>query len=150
MKKFKLGDIEKKHIFKAPPERYFDELPGIIQAQTAHKAVPKAQFRWYGVLRYALPAAAILVVVFFIGLFNQQNLGDPESLLADVPVEDLIAYLEESDVTTEELIASVEWDDVTLDFDNGLEEANILDEIELEEEEMMELFQEYNITEEYL
>ncbi|MGI9544762.1 MAG: hypothetical protein ACR2MX_15980 [Cyclobacteriaceae bacterium] len=150
MKKFKLEDIEKKHGLKAPPERYFDELPGIIQAQTAHKATSKRNFAWSGALRYALPAVVVLlVVVFIIRGLNQQDL-DPESMIADVAIEEVMAYLEETDISTEELIASVDWDEASLDFEKDLEGAGILDEIELQEEDMLELFQEYNITEEYL
>ena len=150
MKKFKLEDIEKKHGLKAPPERYFDELPGIIQAQTAHKTLQKRQYAWSGALRYALPSVLALLVVVLVIRSIDQDVLDPESMIADVAIEDVMAYLEETDITTEELIASVDWDEASLDFEQDLEGTGILDEIELDEEEMLELFQEYNITEEYL
>jgi len=75
-KPVRLEDIPKEQLFQVP-DNYFDELPGkiqkriIAQKQKAWYALPV----WQGALRYALPAMALVLVVFGVSklLLLQKN-----------------------------------------------------------------------------
>lgn len=133
----KLEEIPKNEVFKVP-EGYFENLPGIIQARVAEKNKEIRPVFIYA-LRFALPA----IVLFALGIFwyaRQDQTLTPESILASIQTEDLVAYLNEADLTTEELLENVslsdqdaleiegavyelEWNDAKVD--------DILDEIDL-------------------
>ncbi len=105
----KLEDISKKDIFTVP-DGYFDMLPTIIQTRIANKEGVKDSRPYFKVaLRYGLP----LVIVLMGGIFwlNKSALpSQPESILASVQTEDLIAYLNDSEITTDDLLDVVNFD----------------------------------------
>jgi hypothetical protein len=105
----KLEEIPKENIYQVP-EKYFDELPGIIQARTsgpgARVTSPYLTFS----LRYALPALALTLLLVF--WFNRPRPDSPhghaEDMLAAIDSESLVAYLEDNGITTEELLEEVD------------------------------------------
>lgn len=100
----KVEDIPKKDIFTTPAG-YFDALPGIVQARLEKdkKQVFKPVFAFS--LKYALPAVILLAAgIFWFNPFNRHT--DIDSMLSSVQVEDLVAYLDESDMSTDEVIES--------------------------------------------
>lgn len=114
----KLEDIPKTQIFTTPDE-YFDKLAVRIQDRITSKRTA-AENRPYLIskLKYALPVVALLVAVFF-WFNNSQKKSDPESLLASIQTEDLIAYLNDSELTTDELLQTVNFNNNDL---NEIEE----------------------------
>lgn len=101
----KLEDIPKKQIFEVP-DRYFENLPGIIQSRVANS--PKETMR-PGV-RYSLQFALPAVILFVAGIFwftQRKANTNAESILASVQTEDLVSYLNDADITTEELLDHV-------------------------------------------
>lgn len=110
----KLEEIPKKEVFKVP-EGYFEKLPGIIQSRVAveHKNGVRPVFSF--ALRFALPAILLAAVGIF-WLNREQVATTPESILASIQTEDLVAYLNTADLTTEELL-----DHVILDTEDANE-----------------------------
>lgn len=110
----KLDDIPKKQVFNVP-EGYFEELPGIIQSRVIGQNKREAEPSLSYVLRYALGAAVIGVSAFF--WFNRPGEEvSPESILASIETQELVAYISEADVSTDELL-----DDVVLDREDAAE-----------------------------
>jgi hypothetical protein len=111
----KLEDIPKKQVFDVP-DGYFDKLTSTIQARVAEKESRRATafLSLPGVVRYALPA----LVLAAIGIFwfqNNTSQKDPESILASVSTEDLVAYLNDSEISTDELMNAAGFDADDLD-----------------------------------
>lgn len=114
----KLEDISKKQIFTTP-EGYFDHLPNKIQARISSKRTAgEYRLQIVSKLRYAIPLVILLVIVF-LWINKSYNAADPESLLATVQTEDLIAYLNDAELTTDDLIQAV---DFNIDDLNDVEE----------------------------
>lgn len=110
----KLENIPQKEIFSVP-DGYFDTLPGKIQARISEETPAREQgfvFRYK--LQYVLPVVVLLAagIYWFTGS-NQTN--DPETLLASVQTEALMAYLSESDLTTEDILETIEFNTSDLD-----------------------------------
>jgi hypothetical protein len=104
----KLDDIPKKNIFEVP-DRYFDELPGVIQARvTGHGAARSWSPSWAWSLRYAVPVV-VLMAVGIVWFQTDSRAIDVESQLSEIQSEQLADYLEDHDLTTEDLIETVVW-----------------------------------------
>lgn len=108
----KLEDIPKKQVFNVP-DGYFEELPGIIQSRVARQSKRETSPVTGYALRYALGAAVIGVAAFF-WLNRPGEKASPESILASIETQELVAYISEADVTTDELL-----DDVILDHEDA-------------------------------
>ena len=103
----KLDDIPKKNIFEVP-ERYFDELPGVIQARVTGQGTRSWSLSGVWSLRYAVP----VLILMAVGVFwfqNDPRATDVESQLSEIQSEQLADYLEDHDLTTEDLIETVVW-----------------------------------------
>ena len=133
----KLEDIPKKDVFRVP-EGYFENLPSIVQSRVAGQKKEKAFSPGFSLaVRYALPVVVLGVIGYFwLGPKAEQK--SPESILATIETEDLVAYLNETDLTTEELLESVQLDASDVDelegeiYGEDLTDQNfeeILDEI---------------------
>jgi len=134
---FKLDGIDKKVVYTVPDD-YFKELPGIIQSRVVKPQPSKTPLlAWSTGLKYALPIAALIFVVFYFAIGFNDNKTDVVAMIDEVSTEELISYLDESDISTDELISMLDFNEFDVD---GL----INDEIELlNEEEWDELLDEY-------
>jgi hypothetical protein len=129
-KMIRLDDIPKNRMFSTP-EDYFDKLPGIIRSKTTETAREQGfVFNLPVFYRLAVPALAILLVVFYFALRPTGSNYDVPALLAEVSTAELIAYLDESDITTDELLSLVNIEDIAVDtmFE---EDIQLLDDNEL-------------------
>ncbi|GGB65786.1 hypothetical protein GCM10007424_02140 [Flavobacterium suaedae] len=112
MKNFKL-DNEKKVTsgFKAP-EGYFDNFTDKVMKQLPEKetkVVPlyKSVQKWYG------GVAAILVILFGVGLFFKLNTSGDEIVQPDAStIENYLVY--QSDITNEDLYQSLNESDIEI------------------------------------
>lgn len=138
MKKYRLEDLKKSQVFTEPPEGYFDKLPGIIQAKTAHKRPQKAITYWLGALRVVPAAAAVVLIALYLGLFRGESAPEMDLLLADVSSEDIIEYLEELDLTNEEIYEEVDINELSLQFEEDPDP--LFDNLEIEDETFIEIF----------
>lgn len=149
-KSFRLEEIPRKQIFQVP-ERYFDELPGIIQSRIAEKEYSP----WWRVYltpangwRVAIVTAVVTLILVFSGVFNREVVNvSAESLLADVSLEDLIEYVEYSDISTDEILAEVDFSDYDMDFLMG-EDIQLIDDLDFQDLEEIDLYEEYGIEDE--
>lgn len=139
--KYKLDDIDKKQSFKVP-EGYFEDLPLRIQTKIQKKKKHSQVLlpSW----RFAFAASILVILVaYFIA---DQTPTSVERLLADIPQDDLIAYLDEMELDMEDLTRVYQETSVSFELD----ELDGLEELELDEEEMDDLFLEYDLNEDYL
>jgi hypothetical protein len=101
----KLEDIPKKDIFTIP-EGYFNKLPQSIQNRVSDRRKSAFTFNFIPTLKYAIPA--IIVVICALVWFNGPSPMNPESVLAEIETEDLIAYLNVSDFNTDDLLDGID------------------------------------------
>ena len=138
----KLEDIKKKNIYTVP-DKYFDQLPTRIQARVNEKKpVFGINVDLSLVLKVAFPAVALVVVMFYFGLNNYNSDKSAADLLAQVSTEDLIAYLETTDITTQQILEEVDFSILDLDFSN---DQPIMKDIEMDDQDLNILFDEYGI-----
>jgi hypothetical protein len=105
-----LEDIPKKEIFTVP-DGYFDSLPLKIQARiSGEKTEAHPGFFVRYRLQYALPVIALLSIGIYWFAAQSGN-GDPETILASVQTEELVAYLNDSELTTDDLLEDVEFNE---------------------------------------
>ena len=108
----KLDDIPKKNIYEVP-DGYFDQLALNIQARTELISPVKSVSGWSLALRYALPVVIVVVALVFI--FRPKSIQDTEQLLASIPTEHLVIYLDESDISEQDLLEIIKFDDSDAD-----------------------------------
>ena len=143
MKKFRLEDIDKRRVFNDPPERYFDELPGIIQAKTAN-AGKKKGIVWVRALKLVPAAALLLLIAFYSGIFTaDESTPEFEEILSEVNSEDIIEYLVELDVTNEEILTEVDFNSVSFEFESIGDP--LMNNLDVEDEALIELYEEYDL-----
>ena len=120
-KNFKLEDLPKKQIFSVP-EDYFTELPAIIQSRAVQPAKDTPLFSWPNALRYALPALALVMMLVYFGTRVNNADINVQALIDEVPTEELVAYISNSDITTDELLSLIDINELDLD---GMVEEDI-------------------------
>lgn len=108
----KLDDIPKKNIYEVP-DGYFDQLALKIQARTEVISPTRSVNRWAFALRYALPVIIVAVALVFI--FRPKSVQNTEQLLATIPSEHLVAYLDDSDISVQDLLEIVNFDEADAD-----------------------------------
>jgi hypothetical protein len=114
---FDLNKQDKKLPFKVP-ENYFKELPTKISAQVQER--PQViSWPFQPVLKWAM-ASLVILITFGILYYNFQTtsgIEDTTTLLADVPAESILAFLEDSDLSNFDLYAELDqtdgvWNDI--------------------------------------
>lgn len=98
----KLDDLPKKNIYRVP-DRYFDQLPGVVMArvrkkESANNLVTMLTFWRQPMLRGALAGLALILSFIFIYTFNSnsdqpQPSSPSEVLLANVTEREAVDYL---------------------------------------------------------
>ncbi|MEM9340671.1 MAG: hypothetical protein AAGA66_18200 [Bacteroidota bacterium] len=144
MSAFKLDDIEKKgQPFKAP-DGYFEDLPLRIQHRIQTNASSKVS--WYGTpaFKWAFSIATIVIVLLSVTFFDSSQ--STEDLLAEIPEEELLAYVDQMSFDEEEILTAFEGDIQSLDF----AESATLNDLDIENESLEDLMSEYGLEEEYL
>lgn len=145
MKKYRLEDIKKDRVLHEPPAGYFDKLPGIIQAKTAHKTTNRRRTYLIGALRLVPAAAAVALIVYYTGIFGPDKgvvVGEVEevmALLEEVPAEEVIEYLATIDLTTEEILEEVDINELSFEFQEE-QDDNLLENLELDDASLIELY----------
>lgn len=129
------------------PKNYFNELPSIIQAK-ALAGSKKGRFSFGFAIEHVkwalVPALMALLIVSYAVFFNNDvESFNTEDLISQVSSEDLVAYLESSDISTDEIINAVNFEDLELEFE--LEESDMLDELDFSEEDMNDIFLEFDL-----
>lgn len=104
----RLDDIPKKNIFEVPDD-YFDRLALQIQSKTENTSSTNRPIVILNfTLRYVMPV--VLAGVALVYLFKTKTVENTEELLASIPTEHLVAYLNESDINEQELLEAVKFD----------------------------------------
>jgi hypothetical protein len=105
----KLDDLPKKNIYQVP-DRYFDQLPGVVMArvrekEAANNPVTISTFWRQPLLRVALASLALVLTFFIIFSTNSNQSNSSQSnsssgsevLLSSVSEKDAVEYLMTSD-----------------------------------------------------
>lgn len=132
-----LDEIKNSNPFTVP-EGYFDSLTGRIQARI-QVVEPKQRPIFISVLKWSMVPA--MVLVGFIWYMSNPTSLTPDELLAEVSNEEIMYYLDQSGLDESELITLL-GDDA--DFSTGLEG------IELDENGLQDLLDEYDLDDEVL
>jgi len=142
MKPIKLDDIEKNSQPYAVPEGYFEDLPMKIHGRISRQK--KVSWIKMPAMRLAFAAAAVLAIVMSIVFVNQSV--TPEDLLADIPEEELLAYIDMLQIEEGDILAAFEGSVESIDFFDAEE----FDDLELEDESLNDLLIEYDLSDDYL
>lgn len=150
MKKFRLEDLERRQVFNKPPEGYFDRLPGIIQAKTAHQASNGGrQLVWSRALKLVPVAALLVLLALYSGIFQGDD-TEPgfEALLTEVSSEDIILYLEDLDISNEEILEEVDLKVLSLELDHM--DDPLMNSLEIEDEALIQLYDDFDLQDSLL
>ncbi len=113
----KLSEISKENLFEVP-EGYFEELQ-----QSIHKRITEESsdtktilfvpgFNW----QTSLIAATLTLIAVVYSTFQQVNVTqDPQQILAEVSVDDILEYIDYSDLTTSDILAVVNFEENEID-----------------------------------
>ena len=138
----KLDDIEKKLNMKVP-EGYFEELPMKIQKRIEMEQSSSTSFK---IPSWSLAMAASIVVIIGFIFFWDGNNTSVEELLAEIPEEELMAYVEELNLDAYDLATAFPETTEELEF----EDIEMMDELEVDDLSIDDILLEYNIEEEKL
>lgn len=138
----KLKGLKDKQLFTVP-DGYFDRLPERVQARLATPE-KQAVFKFAVVFKFALPVVVLTIAV----VFWMQNNGinktqDVHQLLSEIPTDDIIDYLEDSDLSLVDIIDRI--DEQESVFENQMNELDTISE-----EDMSVYLEDYELTGEYL
>jgi hypothetical protein len=121
----KLDDLPKKNIYQVP-DRYFDQLPGVVMARVREKEAshhPVAIFTfWRQPLLLRVALASLAIILSCIIIFNNSNQSNSsfsgEMLLSSVSEKDAVDYLMTSNqLETQDLtILSLSGEDMSHEF----------------------------------
>jgi hypothetical protein len=135
---FDLIKQDKKLPYKVP-ENYFKELPEKISSQILQKPQILA-WPFQPVHKWALASLAVIITfgVLFWNYYLTSSPHDATSLLAEIPSENIIAYLEDQDINSFEFYTNLDfseedWNEIFYEEFENFEE---LPDDEIPEEDM--------------
>ena len=133
----KLDELPKKQLYSVP-DNYFNELPSIIQARVVKPVQTRVSVLiWSSALRYALPVIALVMMLVYFGARINKDDIDVQAMIDEIPTEELISYITESEITTDELLSLIDLNELDVD---GMVDENI--EL-LNDDEWDDLLEEY-------
>lgn len=134
----KLDELPKKQLYSVPDD-YFKELPSIIQARAVKpEQTQTPALIWSSALRYALPVIALVMMLVYFGVRINNDDIDVQAMIDEIPTEELIRYITESEITTDELLSLIDLNELDVD---GMVDENI--EL-LNDNEWDDLIEEYS------
>ena len=127
-------DIEQlkreKEIFEVP-EGYFDSLTSNIQARIKEEAVPEKSRIMVPRLAWVTPIIIVAIATIF-WLYPVGKEANANELLAEVPTEELLAYLDNYEISEEEIVTYMgELDLADMQFDEA--DTDLLDDLNMNE-----------------
>lgn len=118
----KLDELPKKQLYSVP-DNYFKELPSIIQARVVKPEQARTPaLVWSSALRYALPVIALVMMLVYFGVRLKNDDIDVQAMIDEIPTEELISYITESEITTDELLSLIDLNELDVD---GMVDENI-------------------------
>ena len=139
--KYKLDDIDKKEVFKVP-KGYFEDLPLKIQQRISNESQPQKN----GIPSWSLAMAASLLLLVTFVFILPENDPNVEDLLAEIPQEEIAAYLDQLDLDEYDIASAIGDEADEIEF----EDTNVLDGIDLEDQALDDVLLEYDLADEYL
>jgi hypothetical protein len=134
----KLDKLPKKQLYSVP-DNYFKELPSIIQARVVKPEQTRILI-WSSALRYALPVIALVMMLIYFGARINNDDIDVQAMIDEIPTEELISYITESEITTDELLSLIDLNEIDVD---GMVDENIELLNDNEWDDLLEEYPEY-------
>ena len=134
-----VDDIEHKHPFTVP-DGYFEGLTSKVQERIA-TSEKQPLFRPVLILKWSIVPLLILITV--LGYLRISSPSVQPDFLADVSNEEIIDYLELTGIDETELIALLDHNELHLT-------VVPLDQLDLDEANLEELIDEFNLDSDYL
>ena len=136
----KLDELPKKEVYSVP-DNYFKELPSIIQTRVVESEQARTPVLiWSSALRYALPVIALIMMLVYFGTRIKNSDIDVQAMIDDIPTEELISYITESEITTYELLSLIDLNELDVD---GMVDENIELLNDSEWDDLLEEYPEY-------
>lgn len=138
-------EIFKRELPFTVPDGYFNDLPMTVSAQINNAQPERKVALVRPQLAWSVPALMIMLFVGYILFFNQSPTAlSADDLLAQASTEELIDYLEISEMTTEELLEGINLNEIASEL--GEQDPELLNEIELSDEDLDNLYNEYDLS----
>ena len=136
----KLDELPKKQLYSVP-DNYFNEFPSIIQARVVQPEQTRTPVLiWSSALRYALPVIALVMMLIYFGVRINNDDIDVQAMIDEIPTEELISYITESEITTDELLSLIDLNELDVD---GMVDENIELLNDNEWDDLLEEYPEY-------
>lgn len=122
-KRVSLDNLPRKSIYSVSDD-YFDKLPTRIQEQVTTRNKQSAPaYIWSISMKLALPLIALVIMVVYFGSRITNNELDIQAMLDEIPTEELVNYLNESEISTDELLSLIDIEELDID---GMMEENVM------------------------
>lgn len=137
-----LDDIKLKSPPYQVPEGYFEDLNAKILERTSTVA-PESVVLWYRKPAWQMALASVVLLVAFTFVWFNGAPAAEQDYLADVSDEEILIYLANNDLTESEIIENYTF----MDEDFSIESEELLEDIEIEDNMLDDLYLEYEINE---
>ena len=102
-----------------------------------------------GVLKLIPVAALIVLIAFYSGLLNrEQTIPDFKETLSEVSSDEIIQYLEELDISNDEILAAIDINALSLEFVDT--QDPLIDNLNIEDEALMQLYDDFDVQDSLL
>jgi hypothetical protein len=139
----KLDENHKKLPFRVPDD-YFEEFPDRM-VRRIHEGSGEGRGKMVslpGLLRLGIAASFLILATLGVFYFVSEE-KSADQILAEVPTESLIAYLEESELTIDEMMETIDAELVIPDGD--LMDAGLLSDDEIDDSLIEEIITDYEL-----
>ncbi len=142
--RIKISELSRENPFRVP-DGYFEGLRSSINNRIAEETVNKKTIIFTPGLNWqtSLIAATLTLLAVFYSTFQTVDvIEDPQQILAEVSVDDILEYLDYSDLTTSEILAEVNFEETEIDdfIENDIQ---LLNSTEIESLDPDELYNEF-------
>ncbi len=129
MKQIKLDDIDKQIPFGVP-DRYFDELPSIIQSRVATKPEPMFSMSWSWKRSVLLVASSVMIGVLIWVTYPSKQYSIGEEALSQVNEKTVETFLKNSEIIASDLINEN-------NFANTNSDTTIVNQLDISEQDII-------------
>ena len=142
----KISELSRKKPYQVP-DGYFEGLPDSISNRITEETINKKTIAFTPGLNWqtSLIAATLTLLAVFYSTFQPVVVEeDPQQILAEVSIDDILEYLDYADLTTSEILAEVNFEETEIDdfIENDIQ---LLNSTEIESLDIDELYHEFGL-----
>ncbi len=129
MKQIKLDDIDRQIPFEVP-DRYFDELPSVIQSRVEAKPEPIFTVSWSWKRSVLLVASSVMIGVLIWITYPSKQYSIGEEALSQVNEKTVETFLKNSEIIASDLINEN-------NFANTNSDTTIINQLDISEQDII-------------